>query len=81
MIIHPPQLTLLKIDLVSVWHLKERSQVLETCNQLEIPFNAEVTICISIPRQLRINVSHTVVTKISFGKGILPNNILTKDFS
>ena len=30
---------------------------------------------------LLINVSHTVVTKISFGKGTLPNNILTKDFS
>ena len=31
--------------------------------------------------KLRINVSHTVVTKISFGKGTLPNNIQTKDSS
>ena len=66
-------INLAKIDFVSAWHLKERSQVLETRSQdIRNTFQMQ-TVCISIPGQGRgklwINVSHTVITQISFGKG------------
>ena len=37
MIMHPPsiwELTLVKIDFASVWHLEEKSQVLETSSKI-----------------------------------------------
>ena len=83
MIFHPPQfgINLAKIDLVSAWHLKERSQVTErkhVVKILEIPFRCRGDYMYFYTHTRsgklnRIDVSHTIVTKISFGKGTILN--------
>ena len=61
-------LTLLKIDLVSARHLKERSQVLEICSQdIRIPFKCRSDY-MYFYTHTRLGKLDVVVTKISFGK-------------